>query len=129
MSKIEKFEDLKCWQEARELVLLVFLTCRKESIKHDYALIDQLKRASLSVMNNIAEGFGRYSDKEFVRFLGIAQSSAQEVLSMTYVLLDLKYIDRETVEELQNRTNNAKNLILGLIKYLKNKNVGNTSTL
>ena len=81
----------------------------------------QLKSASVSVMNNIAEGFGRFSDKEFIRFLDISQSSAQEVLSMTYVLIDLDYINNEEFNELQSKITNTRNLILGLIKYLRGK--------
>lgn len=121
MSKIDRFEDLNCWKEARELVRLIFSICNKESMKKDFALIDQLKRAALSVMNNIAEGFGRYSDKEFIRFLDFAQSSAQELMSMSYVLLDLKYIDNKELELLQSKIISTKSLTLGLIKYLKNK--------
>ena len=73
-------------------------------------------------MNNITEGFGRYSDREFTRFLDIAQSSAQEVMSMTYVLIDLNYITHEELASLQAKVGTTKNLTLGLIKYLKNKN-------
>lgn len=122
MPKVERFEDLNCWKESRELVKLVFLICQSDKLSKDYALVDQLKRASLSVMNNIAEGFGRFSDKEFIRFLGIAQSSAQEVMSMTYVLFDLNYINHQDMIKLQEKTDKSKMLILGLIKYLKNKN-------
>ncbi len=99
----------------------IFITCRKEDLRKDYELVSQLKSASLSVMNNIAEGFGRYSDKEFIRFLDIAQSSAQEVMSMTYVLIDLDYITHEELDSLQAKVATTKNLTLGLIKYLKNK--------
>ncbi|HNP17664.1 MAG TPA: four helix bundle protein [Fulvivirga sp.] len=121
MAKIERFEDLNCWKEARELVKLIFITCDNEKLKRDFGLVDQLKRAAISVMNNIAEGFGRYSKKEFIRFLDFSQSSALEVLSMSYVLIDLNYIDKNEFELIQTKTNNTKNLILGLIKYLKTK--------
>lgn len=121
MSKVERFEDLNCWKEARTLVKQVFLLCRKEGLNKDYGLVDQLKRASVSVMNNIAEGFGRISDKEFIRFLGIASSSAHEVKSMSYILLDLEYINNEEFDELNLKIDSSRNLILGLIKYLKNK--------
>ena len=101
MSKIERFEDLNCWKESRKLVKMVFLTCRREELKHDYDLVRQLKSASLSIMNNIAEGFGRKSDREFIRFLDFSEGSAQEVRSMTYVLIDLEYIDEKEFKILQ----------------------------
>ncbi len=122
MSKIERFEDLNCWKEARELVKMVFLICRKKELKHDYALVKQIKNAALSVMNNIAEGFGRISDKEFIRFLDFSEGSAQEVRSMTYVLIDLNYIDEKEFLLLQNKLETTRNLVLGLIRYLRNKN-------
>ncbi|MEM6522421.1 MAG: four helix bundle protein [Bacteroidota bacterium] len=122
MSKIERFEDLNCWKEARELVKMVFLISRKEALKHDYALVKQLKSAALSVMNNIAEGFGRISDKEFIRFLDFSEGSAQEVRSMTYVLIDLNYIDEKEFHLLQTKVESTRNLVLGLIRYLRNKN-------
>ncbi|MEM1406967.1 MAG: four helix bundle protein [Bacteroidota bacterium] len=121
MPKIEKFEDLNCWKEARMLVKQVFLLCSNDGLNKDYGLVDQLKRASVSVMNNIAEGFGRFSDKEFIRFLGIASSSAQEVKSMSYILLDLKYINDQEFDDLNSSIDSTKNMILGLIKYLRTK--------
>ncbi len=72
-------------------------------------------------MNNIAEGFGRKSDKEFVRFLEIAQSSAMEVRSITYVLEDLNYIPLDQIELLRSKSEETKSLALGLIRYLKSK--------
>lgn len=89
MAKIERFEDLQCWMEARILVNLIYSICIEGKLSKDYGMQDQLKRAALSVMNNIAEGFSRYSRKEFVRFLSISQSSASEVKSMLYIVEDL----------------------------------------
>ena len=100
---------------------MVFLTCKKEQLRRDIDLVRQLKSASVSVMNNIAEGFGRYSDKEFIRFLDISQSSAQEVLSMTYVLIDMDYVNDREFRELQSKIIDTRNLVLGLIKYLRGK--------
>ena len=121
MAKIEKFEDLNCWKEARKLVNLVYILCENKGLNRDYGLVDQIKRASVSVMNNIAEGFGRISNKEFVRFLGFASSSAHEVKSMSYVLLDLKFIDDKEFQKLNESVDITKNMILGLIKYLRSK--------
>ncbi len=121
MAKVERFEDLNCWKEARQMVKMVFLTCKKEQLRRDIDLVRQLKSASVSVMNNIAEGFGRYSDKEFIRFLDISQSSAQEVLSMTYVLIDMDHVNDREFRELQSKIIDTRNLVLGLIKYLRGK--------
>jgi four helix bundle protein len=119
MAKVERFEELTCWQLARELVKEVYALCvENERLKRDFGTSDQFKRASLSVMNNIAEGFARFSSKEFKRFLDIAQASATEVKSMLYVLEDITYINAEKGKELRDRTDHVRNTILALIRYL-----------
>ena len=80
-----------------------------------------MRSAAISIAGNIAEGFGRYSDKEFIRFLEISQSSATEVISITYVLEDLEMLTNEQVQQIRSKTHEAKNQTLALIKYLKNK--------
>src|SRR5688572_9289537 len=82
MSKIEKFEDLKCWQAARKLVKEIYTMSSIGKLERDFETRNQLRRAALSSMNNIAEGFSRFGTKEFIRFLNISQSSVQEVQSM-----------------------------------------------
>ena len=121
MSKIERFEDLKCWQAARALVKESFIAATEGPLARDFDAKSQFKRAALSSMNNIAEGFGRFSDKEFIRFLDTAQSSVQEVESMLYVFEDLSYLPHEKIGSLRSKATNTKGLILGLIKYLRNK--------
>ena len=124
MSKIVSFEDLKCWQESRVLVKEVFLFCQNAKIKKDYDVTSQLRRASLSVMNNIAEGYGRKSDKEFIQFLNYSVGSACEVQSMLYALLDIDYLDNKLFDEKYKQVEKIKALTLGLVKYLnttKNK--------
>jgi four helix bundle protein len=121
MSKVERFEDLKCWQAARQLVKLVYTLCEEGRLAKDFETRGQIKRAALSSMNNIAEGFGRKSDKEFVRFLEISQSSAMEVRSITYVLEDLNYISLDQIELLRSKSEETKSLSLGLIRYIKSK--------
>jgi four helix bundle protein len=114
---------LNCWQLARGLVKEVFaLAVENERLRKDYDTSDQLKRAALSVMNNIAEGFARFSPKEFKRFLDIAQASATEVKSMLYVLEDISYMNAEKAKELRDRTDHVRNTILALIRYL-NKSI------
>jgi len=121
MHKVEKFEDLKCWQASRILVREVYLAAETGKLSKDFDTRGQIRRAALSAMNNIAEGFGRYSNKDFVRFLNTAQSSVQEVQSMLYVLADLDYVSSDQIKSLKSRSDDAKNLILGFIKYLNTK--------
>tara|TARA_R110001592_G_scaffold86524_5_gene255335 strand:- start:1549 stop:1848 length:300 start_codon:yes stop_codon:yes gene_type:complete len=87
----------------------------------DFDTRSQFKRAGLSIMNNIAEGFGRFSPKDFIKFLDYAAASCTEVKSMTYLMLDLSYFPAEDIESLQNQTEEAKASILAFIKYLRNK--------
>ncbi len=84
----------------------------------DYDTKSQLKRAALSTMNNIAERFGKYSSKEFIRYLDTASNSAAEVKSILYVLLDLNYLDGHKIQELQNKTDEIKAMTLALIRYM-----------
>ena len=119
MAKIEKFEDLDCWKESRILVKNIYSNLNQNNII-DYDTKSQLRRATLSIMNNIAEGFGRYSNKEFIRFLEYSSSSAAEVKSMIYVLEDLNYSDAKYLKEIHNQIDKTRKLVLGLIRYLKN---------
>lgn len=121
MAKIEKYEDLKCWQEARVLVNQVYELSTKPSLKREFALIDQLKRSSLSVMTNIAEGFSRYHRREFIRFLDYSQSSAQEVKSLLYIVKDQKFADVSEIEKIQNNCDHCRAMTLSLINYLNKR--------
>lgn len=121
MAKIERFEDLKCWQEARELVKKVYRATQEAPFAKDFDLKSQIRRASISVMNNIAEGFGRFSDKEFVRFLEMSSTSASEVKSICYVAIDVSYWSIEVSREVQEKAEQVKALNLGMIRYLKGK--------
>lgn len=119
MSKIERFEDLRCWKAARELVKEVYTLSDSGKLSKDFDTRSQFRKAALSSMNNIAEGFGRFSRKDFVRFLDTAQSSVLEVQSMLYVLSDLDYLSNDKIDLLRIKTDETKNLILGLIRYLR----------
>ncbi|WP_333818802.1 four helix bundle protein [Ohtaekwangia sp.] len=104
MSKIERFEDLKCWQAARELVKEVYTMSDEGKLAGDFDTRSQLRKAALSTMNNIAEGFGRYSRKDFIRFLDTVQSSALKVQSMLYVLSDLHYLEAGSIDILRMKS-------------------------
>jgi four helix bundle protein len=119
--KLTRFEDLDCWQEARNLVNSVYRVCRVIELKKDYSLSDQVKRAATSIMANIAEGFSRKGNKEFIQFLFISKSSAAELQSHLYVALDQGYIDQAQFDEIYEQANKTAMIISGLIKYLRTK--------
>ncbi|HZY82161.1 MAG TPA: four helix bundle protein [Cyclobacteriaceae bacterium] len=119
MTTVKNFEELDCWKEARMLVKIVFKVCEDGRLAKDFGTSDQLRRAALSVMNNIAEGHGRHSTGEFIRFLDFAQSSALEVKSITYVLSDVDYLTLEQATAIRTRADHTRNLIRGLMNYLQ----------
>lgn len=118
MSRIEKFEDLKSWQEARILCDEIFKHILSNEKLKDYALMNQINSSSGSVMDNIAEGFGRSGNKEFRQFLTIAKGSCAEVKSQLYRCLDKNYINQEMYQSLSSTCDNITKLISGLVKYL-----------
>jgi len=120
MAKIEKFEDIEAWQKARTLVQRVYKVCRVESFRKDYSLVDQINRASVSIMANIAEGFARRTNKEFINFLGMAHASAAELQSHLYVALDQKYISDKDFKTIYSLADEVSKMIQGFITYLKN---------
>ena len=120
--KIERFEDIKAWQEARKLVNMVYEAINgSNQFNHDYRLMSQMQAAAVSVMSNIAEGFSRKGNKEFTQFLFISKSSAAEVQSQLYVALDQKYIDMDTFEKIYAQAETVSKMDSGLIKYLNTK--------
>jgi four helix bundle protein len=100
--RIETFEDLRVWQRGIELVKQVYLLTKEGDLSKDFGLRDQLRRASVSVPTNIAEGFERYSRKEYVQFLNIAKGSAGEVRSLLRVALEVGYLDKSKYDTLYN---------------------------
>jgi len=120
--KIERFEDIKAWQEARVLVKIIYnATKSNKNFIGDYKFRGQIHSAVVSVMSNIAEGFSRRSTKEFIQFLFIAKGSVAEVQSQLYVALDQSYIDEEKFDELYSKSDEVARLISGFIRYLLNK--------
>ena len=93
--KIVKFEDLVAWQKARVLTRAIYQVTRKGEFAKDFGLRNQIQRAAVSIMSNIAEGFERYNPNEFHQFLSIAKASCAEVRSQLYVVLDAEYLDSE----------------------------------
>ena len=118
---IEKFEDIEAWKEARKLTSAVYKLTHENQFKNDFALCNQIQRASISCMANIAEGFGRVSKQEFIRFLDIAYSSTIEVQSHLYAALDLNYIKQDQFDFIYSQAKKTAKLIAGFIRYLRNK--------
>jgi four helix bundle protein len=116
MGTIKRFEDLEIWQLARELLNLIYEDFRNSK---DFILKNQIISAGLSIMNNIAEGFSRESDREFKQFLNISRGSDGEVKSMYYVALDQKYVTSEIVYDRQKRTYILWIKITNFMFYLK----------
>jgi four helix bundle protein len=113
------FEDLPVWQRARELVRYIYTLTRKEAFSKDFSLVDQIRRASTSVMNNIAEGFERGSNTEFIQFLYISKGSAGETRTQLYIALDQHYIADEEFRRGYNLCVDVSGQLSGLIDYLK----------
>jgi len=118
--KYQTFEDLPIWQKARKLAKFIFEITSKEPFCKDFKLRDQIKDASGSVMDNIAEGFERSGNKEFIQFLYIAKGSCGETRSQSYRAFDFKYINQDVLDELIRITKELSFEISNFIKYLKN---------
>jgi len=113
---ILQFEDLDAWKRARELTNEIYALCRRERLARDYGLCDQLRRASVSVMNNIAEGWESRHPAEKVQFFNVARRSCGEVRSMSYVLLDNHFITEAEQRLLRERVVRSGQLVSGLIR-------------
>jgi four helix bundle protein len=116
--KIRKFEDLESWKKARELTNAVYGATATGTFARDFGLKDQIRRASISILSNIAEGFERGGDREFLQFLAIAKGSCGEVRAQLYVAIDQGYLSRSLFERLSNDVAEIGRLISGLMKYL-----------
>lgn len=117
--KISRFEDIEGWQAARKLTTLVYSMTQDNAFKADVDLKRQLRRAAVSIMSNISEGFDAGSDAEFQRFLRIAQRSATEVQSHLYVALDQHYIEHDQFDAVYAQAQQTRRVIGGFIKYLQ----------
>ena len=118
MARIERFEDIKAWQKGRELCKLMYDCSNAAQFSHDYGLRDQVRRAAVSVMSNIAEGFESQNDRTFVRYLYIARASSGEVRAQTYVALDQGYISQEVFKSIYDAACATSRMITGFIIYL-----------
>ena len=115
---LERFEDIKAWQKARELTHVIYTITKNPGFSSDFRLRDQIRAAAASIMANIAEGFDSRSNSEFIRFLGYARRSASEVQSHLYVALDEHYITDEQFQDAYQMATETKSLIGGFLRYL-----------
>lgn len=119
MGKFNSFEEVLSWKKSREFNLKIYQVTENQYFKKDVDLSRQMRRASLSISSNIAEGFERNTDKEFIYFLYVAKASAGEIRSQIYLALDLNYISIEISQNLLNDITEISKLISGFIKYLE----------
>jgi len=119
MASVENFEDLEAWQRARVLAKEIYAISSREGFSKDFVLRDQIRGAAVSVVSNIAEGFERGGNQEFLQILSIAKGSAGEVRSQLYLALDQDYIDRAAFDRLRDLAVEVSGKLGGLIAYLK----------
>ncbi len=122
MSTFNSFEEIEAWKKARELTRKVYAVSSRGTFSRDFSLKDQIRRASVSIMSNIAEGFGRGGTREFIQFLSTAKGSTAEVISQLYVGLDQEYIGKDNFDDVFSLANETGRIIGGLMNYLKKSN-------
>ncbi len=120
MSTWRSFEDIESWKKSRELCREIYTLTKEHTFARDFDLKSQIRRAGISVMSNIAEGFGRGGTKEFIQFLAVARGSAGEVMSQLYIALDQNYLNEAQFKKVYNLAAEISKLISGLMIYLKN---------
>lgn len=119
MATIRHFRDIEAWQKARELTNSVYAVSGKGAFARDFALRNQVRKAAISVVANIAEGFERGGNAEFIQFLSVAKGSAGEVEAQLYIALDQGYVTQEEFKAIEAQIRSTKKLISGFMEYLR----------
>ena len=119
MASIERFEDIEAWKLARQATRHIYKVSSVGAFSRDFALVNQIRRAAISVMSNIAEGFERGGNREFLQFLAIAKGSCGEVRSQLYIAADQNYFDKTTFDEIARVVVETSRTISGFMKYLQ----------
>ena len=119
MATFKKFEEIECWKKARQLTRRIYEITNEPAFARDFGLKDQIRRAAVSVMSNIAEGYDRSGTAEFVHFLATAKGSAAEVKCQLYVAADQGYIQAHDFIELSALAAETGSMLAGLMKYLR----------
>ena len=123
MSEIHKIEDLRVWQNARVLCKIIYTLTHKEDFEKDFRFVQQIRAAAGSIMDNIAEGYGRGGNKEFIQFLSIAKGSTQEVLSQLYRAYDVQHITEQEFIETKQLLNTISVMLHNLLERLKQSDI------
>jgi four helix bundle protein len=126
MATFERFEDIEAWKKARSLVNAIYRLTAAGEFARDYGLKDQIRRAAVSVLSNVAEGFEREGNVEFCRFLAMAKGSCGEVRAQLYVALDQGYITAEQFDAALRQAVEVSRMISGLVKYLRQSELRGT---
>lgn len=126
MATIKQVEEIQAWQKARVLCKRVYSITNEGRFAKDFGLRDQIRRAAISVMSNIAEGFERGGAREFVQFLAISKGSAGEIRAQLYVALDQNYVDQKRFDELIKDVDEISRMISGLMGYLRRSGIRGT---
>ena len=119
--KIKRFEELECWKQSRELNRMVYRLVQQAAFSRDFRLSGETTGASISVMNNICEGFDAGSKNEFIRFLLYSKRSCSELQNCLYIASDLDYISKDEFQKTYQHCERVRQIIDGLIRYLKKK--------
>ena len=117
--KINKFEEIDAWKRARELTKMIYYISKEGHFSNDWTLRDQIRKAAISVMSNITEGFDSGTKNEFVRFLTFSKRSTSEIQSQLYTALDQSYISQNEFTTIYQEAEEIRKMISGFIKYLK----------
>ncbi len=126
MAVAKRFEDLDVWIAAKDASVMIYKITENESLKKDFGLKDQIRRASISIISNIAEGFERNGNKEFIQFLSIAKGSAGEVRAQLYIIKELEFINEEEFTLLNEKVTQVSKMLSGFINYLKQSELKGT---
>jgi four helix bundle protein len=125
VATVKRFEDLECWQEARVFVRLIYSLSKHDAFSKDYRLASQITASAVSSMENIAEGFHRKSNKDFMKFLDYSRSSIAETISHAYVALDQNYISKKEMESVNKQADIVWKKVNNFITYLGKTNLTN----
>jgi four helix bundle protein len=121
MPTINRFEELECWKEARKLVRIIYALTKTDKFKKDFELVGQIRKSAVSSMANIAEGFHRRSNRDFMKFLDYSRTSIAETISHAYVALDQSYIEQPELAEVQRQADVVWKKVNNFITYLNTK--------
>jgi four helix bundle protein len=123
MSKIEKIEDIIVWQKAKSLTINIYKASNHGSFAKDFGLRDQIRRAAVSIPSNIAEGFGRGGNKEFLQFLSIAKGSLFELKTQLIIANEIGYLDDEIFKKISNEIDEVGKMLTSFMNYLSNSDI------